>query len=77
MNTKNLVPVGGACKYWYNAQGGINYGSKRHPLSLALGFEHTDNGLQLARTFLATLELFAIAFERVSVTTYEQRFEAK
>lgn len=28
MNTNNLVPVGGACKYWYNAQGGINHGSK-------------------------------------------------
>ena len=28
MNTNNLVPIGGACKYWYNAQGGINYGSK-------------------------------------------------
>ncbi|GAB7334592.1 hypothetical protein MBLNU13_g06564t1 [Cladosporium sp. NU13] len=27
MNTNNLVPVGGACKYWYNAQGGINYGT--------------------------------------------------
>jgi hypothetical protein len=27
-NTNNLVPVGGACKYWYNAQGGINHGSR-------------------------------------------------